>query len=41
LPNLSGVGSPYEAPEAADFEINAGQTELDKAIAQLMRSIKQ
>jgi bifunctional enzyme CysN/CysC len=39
LPNLSGVGSPYEAPEAADFEINAGQTELDKAIAQLMRSI--
>lgn len=39
LPNLSGVGSPYESPEAADFEINAGQTELDKAIAQLMRSI--
>ncbi|MFJ2683759.1 sulfate adenylyltransferase subunit CysN [Pseudomonas sp. NPDC087342] len=41
LPNLSGVGSPYEAPDAAEFEINAGQTDLNTAIAQLMRSIQQ
>nr|WP_310271054.1 sulfate adenylyltransferase subunit CysN [Pseudomonas sp. 3296] len=40
LPNLSGVGSPYEAPDAADFEIDAGQTELDNAITQLMRAIR-
>ncbi|WP_460153849.1 sulfate adenylyltransferase subunit CysN [Pseudomonas sp. S2_B07] len=41
LPNLSGVGSPYEAPDAADFEIDAGQTELETAITRLIRSIKQ
>ncbi|WP_236186422.1 adenylyl-sulfate kinase [Pseudomonas protegens] len=39
LPNLSGVGSPYEAPEAADLEINTGQIKLDKAVAQLMQRI--
>jgi bifunctional enzyme CysN/CysC len=40
LPNLSGVGSPYEAPTDAHFEIDAGQIELDKAITQLMQSLK-
>lgn len=40
LPNLSGVGSPYEAPEAANFEINTGETKLNEAVAQLMKSIK-
>ncbi|UVM10361.1 adenylyl-sulfate kinase [Pseudomonas protegens] len=39
LPNLSGVGSPYEAPEAADLEINTAQIKLDKAVAQLMQRI--
>lgn len=39
LPNLSGVGSPYEPPVAADFEINAGQTELNIATTQLMETI--
>lgn len=40
LPNLSGVGSTYEAPENPEIEINAGQAEIDNAIAQLMRIIK-
>ena len=39
LPNLSGVGSPYEPPVSADLEINAGQTELNMAIVQLMGTI--
>lgn len=41
LPNLSGVGSPYEPPATAGFEINTGQTELNMAISQLMKTIKQ
>ncbi|EXF92421.1 sulfate adenylyltransferase [Pseudomonas fluorescens HK44] len=41
LPNLSGVGSPYEPPVDADFEINAGQTGLNMAITQLMQTFKQ
>jgi bifunctional enzyme CysN/CysC len=39
LPNLSGVGSPYEPPTAADFEVNSEQTELNMAINQLMERI--
>lgn len=39
LPNLSGVGSPYEPPIAADVEINAERTELNIAITQLMKTI--
>ncbi|MGC5704154.1 adenylyl-sulfate kinase [Pseudomonas sp. NFXW11] len=39
LPNLSGVGSPYEAPEASDLEINTGKIKLDDAVAQLMLRI--
>lgn len=40
LPNLSGVGSPYEAPDSANVEINTGQTKLNEAVAQLMENIK-
>jgi bifunctional enzyme CysN/CysC len=39
LPNLSGVGSPYEPPSAADFEINGEKTELNMTVARLMESI--
>jgi bifunctional enzyme CysN/CysC len=39
LPNLSGVGSAYEPPITADFEINAERTELNMAIVQLMEAI--
>lgn len=40
LPNLSGVGSPYEPPVAAELEINAAQTELGAAITELMKIIE-
>jgi bifunctional enzyme CysN/CysC len=38
LPNLSGVGSPYEPPPAADLEINAELHDLSAAIAQLIET---
>jgi bifunctional enzyme CysN/CysC len=38
LPNLSGVGSPYEPPPAADLEINAEQLDLSTAIEQLIET---
>ncbi|WP_223462073.1 sulfate adenylyltransferase subunit CysN [Pseudomonas sp. A-R-26] len=41
LPNLSGVGSPYEAPVEADVEIDAGEVDLNVATARVMQSIKQ
>lgn len=37
LPNLSGVGSPYEPPEAADLVIDAANTEVKKAVVELMK----
>lgn len=40
LPNLSGVGSPYEPPTAADFEINTANIDLQKTIMQLLEKIK-
>ncbi|MFW8695291.1 adenylyl-sulfate kinase, partial [Mesorhizobium japonicum] len=40
LPNLSGVGSPYESPDSANLEINTEQTKLNEAVVQLMDSIK-
>jgi bifunctional enzyme CysN/CysC len=40
LPNLSGVGSPYEAPIEADLNIDAAQTELNRAVSELMKHIK-
>lgn len=40
LPNLSGVGSPYEAPIEADLNIDAAQTELNRAVSELMQHIK-
>lgn len=39
LPNLSGIGSPYEPPLAADLEVNTERTELNAAITQLMEII--
>ena len=39
LPNLSGIGSPYEPPPTAEMEINTEQTELDTAIIQIMEII--
>lgn len=39
LPNLSGVGSPYEPPIAADFEINAALNKPEKIIPELARNL--
>jgi len=39
LPNLSGVGSPYEPPIAADLKINAIQKELETTILELVKNI--
>ncbi|MBX9914921.1 MAG: sulfate adenylyltransferase subunit CysN [Pseudomonadaceae bacterium] len=38
LPNLSGVGSPYEPPLAADLDINTKQLNLSTATAQLIKA---
>ena len=40
LPNLSGIGSPYEPPLAADLEVNTEGTDLNAAITQLMEIIE-
>ncbi|OPA87010.1 adenylyl-sulfate kinase [Pseudomonas fluorescens] len=36
LPNLSGVGSPYEAPVNAPIEINTAHTDIEVAIKRLL-----
>lgn len=40
LPNLSGVGSPYEAPIEAHLEIDTAHTDLDLALKRLLDIIK-
>ena len=40
LPNLSGVGSPYEAPVDAQLEIDTAHTDLALALEQLQDIIK-
>lgn len=39
LPNLSGVGSPYEPPQSASFEIDAEKMDLSSATEILMNAI--
>jgi bifunctional enzyme CysN/CysC len=39
LPNLSGVGSPYEPPLTAEITINSGESDLPVAIEQLMAQV--
>ena len=39
LPNLSGVGSPYEPPIAADFEINSALNEPEETILKLVKNL--
>jgi bifunctional enzyme CysN/CysC len=39
LPNLSGVGSPYEPPLAADFIINSSQNELEAVTLKLLEHL--
>ncbi|MGU3304931.1 sulfate adenylyltransferase subunit CysN [Pseudomonas sp. M5A4_2d] len=40
LPNLSGVGSPYEAPIEAHLEIDTAHTDLEQALTRLLDIIK-
>ena len=39
LPNLSGLGSPYEPPTAPDLTIDASRTSVDDAVKMLLRAI--
>lgn len=39
LPNMTGVNSPYEAPEAANLILNTGQDSLETAVRNIMRAI--
>ena len=39
LPNLSGIGSPYEPPISADLKINSTQKELETTILELVEHI--
>ncbi|WP_426336942.1 sulfate adenylyltransferase subunit CysN [Pseudoduganella sp. R-31] len=37
LPNMSGIGSPYEAPLAPHITLDSGQLTLDDCVAQLLK----
>lgn len=39
LPNLSGIGSPYEAPESADIGIDCSQTPPEMATTEIARRL--
>lgn len=39
LPNMTGINSPYEAPETPDLSINAGITEIEEATATILRHL--
>ncbi|MNW01462.1 Adenylyl-sulfate kinase [compost metagenome] len=40
LPNLSGVGSPYEAPLAAEVEVGSDGMTIRETIAKVVETIK-
>ena len=37
LPNMSGIGSPYEAPLAPQVTIDSGSQTIEQSVAQLMK----
>ncbi|MES2911970.1 MAG: sulfate adenylyltransferase subunit CysN [Pseudomonadota bacterium] len=39
LPNMSGIGSPYEAPEAPQVTLDCSQSTIEENVARLMRLI--
>lgn len=39
LPNLSGIGSPYEPPEAPDVVVDGFQSDLNAVVAGLMKDL--
>ena len=36
LPDFTGIGSPYEAPESPDIELDAGALPVDESVARLL-----
>jgi bifunctional enzyme CysN/CysC len=36
LPDFTGIGSPYEAPESPDIELDAGTLPVDESVARLL-----
>ncbi|AWY43352.1 sulfate adenylyltransferase subunit CysN [Pseudomonas putida] len=40
LPNLSGVGSPYEAPLAADIELGVGEMTVGESVGKMVDILK-
>ena len=41
IPNMTGISSPYEAPEKADMVINAAEQELKESVQQLLQLLTQ
>jgi bifunctional enzyme CysN/CysC len=40
LPNLSGIGSPYEAPESPDLTVDTGAVSVDEAVRMLLARLQ-
>ncbi|EAR60511.1 sulfate adenylyltransferase subunit CysN [Neptuniibacter caesariensis] len=40
LPNFTGIGSPYEAPETPDFILNTEDKSVDALVSELMESME-
>lgn len=39
LPDFTGIGSPYEIPERADIELDAGVLTIDQSVARLLDAL--
>lgn len=40
LPNMTGIGSPYEVPESPDVRIDCGKHSLEAVLDNLLRTLK-
>ena len=40
IPNMTGINSPYEAPDAADYVVDTGANSVEVIIEDLMRFIR-
>ena len=40
IPNFTGIGSPYEAPENPDIEINTGEISVEEAVDRILTFLK-
>lgn len=39
IPNMTGINSPYEAPDMADFTANAGHVSVDRIVHEIMEML--